>query len=167
MSSPGCLYWRDPQSHQTSSSNVRRDPCLEARSPGSGVNRIFCGRTSSLLPKPASTPPEGCSDSQCKLPFTFSKPVSRFPSQHGFLSDLSHYQAPMLLLAPNMHGHPPAPFSRVPLFSRWASNHPSKPQADGATLESFPGALAEPTASSAPSLGFYCSTCPCASIVPS
>lgn len=37
-----------------------------------------------------------------------------------------------------------------PLFSRWASNHPSKPQADGAALESFPGALAEPTASSAP-----------------
>ena len=74
MSSPGCLYWQDPQSHQTSSSNMRRDPCLEARSPGSDVNRIISGRP--LFPPPQnSVRPSGglYSDSRCTLPFHLFK----------------------------------------------------------------------------------------------
>lgn len=95
-----------------SSSNVRQRPCLEARSPGSGVNRIFCGCTSSSSPNQHPPLQRVVLTHSAKLPFTFSKPVSRFPSQHGFLPDLSHYQAPMLLLAPNILEYPPAPFSQ-------------------------------------------------------
>ena len=43
----------------------------------------------------------------------------------------------------------PEPSSPVhPLASWWASNHPSKPCANGPTLESFPEALVEPIAPS-------------------
>lgn len=64
-----------------------------------------------------------------------------------------------VLVAPNVQGHSRAQFSSAP------SNHPSKPCANGPTLESFPEALVEPIAPPTPSLSFYHSSCPWASIV--
>lgn len=156
MSSPGCLYWQDPQSHQTSSSNMRRDPCLEARSPDRDVNRIISGRTSFPPPRNSVRPSGGLfSGSQCTLPFHLLK--SLFPGP--LLSVASFLTSPTIrhICFYWRQTRTVIPQPRSPgcsLSSRWASNHPSKPQADGATLASFAGVLVGPIAPSIPRLGF-------------
>lgn len=98
-------------------------------------------------PGPVSTPPAGFSDSQSTLLL------------HLLKADCGIPFSACVLVAPNVQSHSRAQFSSAP------SNHPSKPCANGTILESFPEALVEPIAPPTPSLSFYHSSCPWASIV--